>query len=147
MAIISVLVGLSVAVVGLANSKMAESRTKSVIKKLELALESYKVKHGYYIMQFDPYRAFYVDDPAGNKPNFCEFIDYEEMLGTGDIIVSGGRKIVIDAYGNPIEYKCPGKKNRMRFDLLSYGTDGKSPDAGSSAGTAAQGADDITNYK
>lgn len=126
------------------NDTNAVPRTRSLIKKLELAMESYRVKYGFYIPASDMWRGFYTDDPG-----FKEFIDYEEMHSMGDIILSGGRPLVIDAFGKPIEYRCPGLKNRSRFDLLSYGPDGASPDASGlnlNCHDKSKGVDDIKNW-
>ena len=56
---------------------------------------------------------------------------------------------VIDSYGNPIYYLCPGKMNAKTFDIWSTGRDGKHGNNGagvSAAQTVSEDTDDINNW-
>lgn len=138
-AIIGVLVGIVMGLMSLASGKMSEAKTRSVITQLSVALENYKAKYGYYIQQKVAY-TFYLDDvDKGTTPpdaqkitnNFCQYIDYARMLSkdtataTTAAVSATNRAWVVDGYGYPIIYRCPGYYNRNGFDLGSLGMDGK----------------------
>ena len=138
-AIIGVLIGIVMGLMSLASGKMAEARTRGVMSQISVALENYKAKYGYFIQQASAY-TFYLDvvDSTSATPsddqkitnNFCQFIDYQALLnkdtqrGSG-AVSSTNRAWVVDGYGNPLIYRCPGYFNRNGFDLGSLGADGK----------------------
>jgi type II secretory pathway pseudopilin PulG len=123
--IVIVLVGIGLGIMNIALHSGYESKTKATIKKLEMALESYKIKHGYYI-QAAIGSFFYIDDTG-----FREFIDFEKMNNEDaedvrDVITPTiVRRRLLDGWGNPLYYCAPGFINRTSFDLLSLGADGK----------------------
>lgn len=169
MFIISVLLGLSIGVFQYASSKAAETRTRALIKKIEVSLENYKAKYGCYIPAIsgsnwgDNYCTnqlytnsriclFYLDYPAFNL-----MID-SESLKTADAQKDAGcsRYWLVDTFGSPIYYRCPGLFNRTSFDIGSLGSDAKIGDAVSvsdnnfGTASATKGSwgkgDDITNF-
>jgi hypothetical protein len=121
-----------------------ESKTRATIKKLEMALESYKLKHGYYIQQSIA-EVFYVDENTYDGtvllPNFNEFIDYQKMKNE-DMELYVGRYFILDGWGNPLRYQCPGAVNKTSFDFVSPGPDGKI----NTTATHAENADNVKNY-
>jgi prepilin-type N-terminal cleavage/methylation domain-containing protein len=149
-AIIGVLIGIVMGIMGLAMGKTAETRTKAALERLCVALENYKAKYGYYI-QAPTATAFYLDyvDETVNAAtetnadkitkaitnNFCQFIDFQNFVNkdcfgynyTGAAIPTAKdmRYNVLDGYGFPILYRCPGYFNRNGFDIGSVGPDGK----------------------
>jgi len=170
MAIIAVLVGIVLGLMGMATRKMAEAKSKSLVQLVSVALESYKAKYGYYIQQASA-GAFYLDyvasgasagDPTNITCNFCQFVDYENLHNkdcqlSGSSVSASNRYWVVDGFGNPLVYRCPGYYNRSGFDLGSGGADGNygSPSSGAkgilsfdnTAYTTVFGqGDDITNF-
>ncbi len=136
MAIIAVLVGIVLSLMGMATRKMSEARTKSVVQQVCNALENYKAKYGYYLQTQGVAKAFYLDlvnssaaaGAADNiTGNFCNFIDYEMMRNKDSQIVGTpgtDRYWLVDGFGYPIVYRCPGYFNRSGFDIGSGGIDG-----------------------
>ena len=143
MAIIAILMGIGIGVYGLAMDKAKRAKTESLIKKIEVALEAYKAQHGYYIQTFGE-NVFYLDAVDGDiinppsaplngttnpeynpKNNFAKFIDLESTRNSNTIKDKDGRYYLVDAWGFPIYYRCPGNKNTSSFDVVSTGPDGK----------------------
>lgn len=135
-AIISILAGMAIGVMGLASRKMADSKTQALIQKISVALENYKAKYGTYIPSNFEYSkknisaatfetsiqatVFYID-----HPDFFQFIDFETIKNKDATVVSGGdRFYLVDGYGKPLIYTCPGYFNKGGFDLGSVGADG-----------------------
>ncbi|OGV55701.1 MAG: hypothetical protein A2017_03205 [Lentisphaerae bacterium GWF2_44_16] len=171
MFILSVLLGLSIGVFQYASSKSAESKTRALIKKVEVALENYKSKYGYYIPAISSgdwtdvnvgrnqihatsrVCAFYLDYPAFNL-----MIDGESLKAADTQKDAGApnRSWLVDTFGSPIYYRCPGLFNRTSFDIGSLGSDAKLgdavavSDANFGTASAAKGSwgkgDDITNF-
>jgi type II secretory pathway pseudopilin PulG len=139
--IIGVLIGIVMGLMSLGTNKAAEARTKALIAQLSVALENYKTKYGYYL-QAQYAQAFYLDrvdnaaTPADDTQkitnNFCQFIDFEQMRNKSctktpatatalkDMVFN-----VVDGWGYPLIYRCPGYFNRNGYDLGSVGADGK----------------------
>ncbi|MBR4665850.1 MAG: type II secretion system protein GspG [Lentisphaeria bacterium] len=158
-AIIAILAGISVGVIGLISNKNAEARTQATIKALELALGQYKSDNGNIYM---PKGASYLHKPilitvtAGIPDNLngtlLKYMD-QKLLNSATK-VSGDDRYFIDGWGRPLIYRMPGKFNKTGFDLGSAGPDGKVGDSGIAVedlNTAANYAkfgkeDDITNF-
>jgi type II secretion system protein G len=127
--IIIILMGITVGVYSYISTKTKNDRTEATIKKLEMAMRSYRHDIGYSFQQ----------SALGNlsintsDSEFLKHISYSRMDKTNEI--SDG--IAVDAWGNPIKYQCPGSHNTKMFDLISYGKNGID---NSGAG------DDITNF-
>lgn len=158
-AIIAILAGISVGVIGLINNKNAEARTQATIKALELALGQYKADNGNIYM---PKGSSYLHKPilitvtAGipNNLNGTLLKYLDQKLLNSATKVSGDDRYFIDGWGRPLVYRIPGKFNKTGFDLGSAGPDGKIGDSGtavedlnSAANYAKFGKeDDITNF-
>ncbi len=152
--ILAVLAGIALGVTKLVFTKAHESKNQAVIKMIEIALEQYKTKYGYYPNSGKTPVRFILDrvdltiDPStiGSSPseldkktrvlsnNIWQFFDesfkktYVKQIPTSDSNVFYG--YVIDAKGNPLIYRCPGLFNTSSFDLGSAGEDGCLGDGG-----------------
>ena len=142
-AILAILAGISLGVTKLAFGKAHESKNQALIKMIEVALEQYKSKYGYYPNSGDKPRLFTMDmvdltlaaDESDNDKkkrvltnNIWQYFDEDfkktfvkqTPLANNDIFYG----YVIDAKGNPLIYRCPGIFNTGSFDLGSVGEDG-----------------------
>lgn len=142
-AILAILAGISLGVTKLAFGKAHESKNQALIKMIEVALEQYKSKYGYYPNSGDKPRLFTMDMvdltlTAGESDNdkktrvltnniwqyfdedFKKTFVKQTPLANNDIFYG----YVIDAKGNPLVYRCPGIFNTGSFDLGSVGEDG-----------------------
>ena len=149
-ALIAVLTGIAIGGYSYAMSASRESATRAAIKQLEAALESGKIKHGFYpasasmpssgsdhVIQLFGANGAEISDAElatkwGNLPakyikDFRSALDMESLRA--NISAEG---YVCDAWGNPIVYKAPDGKNP--YSLRSKGPDGED-----------DGGDDITN--
>lgn len=147
-AILAILAGISLSVTKLAFGKAHESKNQALIKMIEVALEQYKSKYGYYPNSGENPQLFFMDafslendadDPLVVTNNMWQFFDenfrqthVKASLNPTD---SGNTKkifrgYVVDAKGNPLIYICPGKFNTGSFDLGSVGEDEVIGDAG-----------------
>ena len=146
-ALIAVLTGIAIGGYSYAMGSAKESATRSIIKQMELALESGKTKHGFYPsssgmsnrIQLTGSNGAEITDANlatawGNIPgnyikDFRKTLDFESLR---EYINDDG--VVCDAWGTPLVYTAPDTANRKAFTITSYGPDG-----------AAGGDDDITN--
>ncbi|MGN0870745.1 MAG: prepilin-type N-terminal cleavage/methylation domain-containing protein [Victivallales bacterium] len=141
-AILAILAGISLGVTKLAFGKAHESKNQALIKMIEVALEQYKSKYGYYPNSGDKPRLFTMDMvdltlAAGESDNdkktrvltnnIWQYFDedfkktFVKQIPVDNNIFYG---YVIDAKGNPLIYRCPGIFNTGSFDLGSVGEDG-----------------------
>ena len=158
-AIIAILAGISVGVIGLISNKNAEARTQATIKALELAIGQYKADNG----------NIYLPGGSGNlnKPicitvtkgipnnlngTLLKYLD-QKLLNSASK-ENGSNRYFVDGWGRPLIYRIPGKFNKTGFDLGSVGPDGKVGDSGTAVedlNSASDYAkfgkeDDITNF-
>jgi type II secretory pathway pseudopilin PulG len=134
--IIIILVAITVGVYSYIATKTKNDRTEALIKKLELAMRSYKHDTGYYFQQSTP-GSLTINS---SDTEFLKHIDYTRMLNSNEI--SGDK--VVDAWSKDIIYECPGTHNTTMFDLGSKGKNGL---YGNSDNIADFGTvDDITNF-
>jgi prepilin-type N-terminal cleavage/methylation domain-containing protein len=143
MAILAVLMGMGLGVYSLAMGAAKRSKTEALIKKIEIALETVKSKHGYYFQSnVMPGNKFVIPvnpsalaagiettafPDAEALATFIKTIDYESFKNghTKEIDISGTPVlVVIDAWERPLFYKCPGTVNTGTFDIISAGSDG-----------------------
>ena len=167
--IIAVLAGISLGVSRLVMTKAHEAKNKAVVKMIEVAMEQYKNKYGYYPNSGTGSKPFYMDrvdlsaSPDATRDirkNMWQFFDekFKNAYVRGDI--SNGEGYVVDALGNPLIYRCPGKFNTDSFDLGSAGEDGKLGDGGTAIRTPSNATgisnadyekfgegDDVVNFK
>jgi len=136
-AIIAVLAGISVGVIGLISNKNAEAKTQATIKALELALGQFKadnghifVPAGYDIAAPAPVRLIIPKDIPAGSLNGTLFKYLDQKLLNSASIVDGDNRYFIDGWGRPLIFRIPGKFNKTGFDLGSVGSDGKIGDGG-----------------
>ena len=130
-AIIAVLAGISVGVIGLISNKNAESRTLATIKALELAMGQYKADNGCIYLpgasSSDLATPILLKVSAGLPDNLngtlLKYLD--QKLLNSSTKIDGDNRYFIDGWGRPLIYRIPGKFNKTGFDLGSVGPDGK----------------------
>lgn len=161
-AIIAILAGISVGVLGLISNKNAEAKTQATIKALELALGQFKTENGHvYVptgasLNTPSLLTVPTTLPSNLNGTLLKYLD-QKLLSSASV-VSGENRYFVDGWGRPLIYRMPGKFNKTGFDLGSVGADGKVGDAQGSEVTASalpsasnyesyfgQG-DDITNF-
>ena len=163
-AIIAVLAGISVGVVGLISNKNAEAKTQATIKALELALGQYKadngnifVPTGYDITQPTPVKLIVPKDISGDlKGTLIKYLDQKLLNSAAKVVTISSVEYYyfVDGWGRPLIYRIPGKFNKTGFDLGSAGPDGKVGDSGTAIEELTKRADyvkfgkedDITNF-
>jgi prepilin-type N-terminal cleavage/methylation domain-containing protein len=155
-AILVILMGIGIGAFAYANRRIADTRTRTLIKQIEMAQEAYKQEFGYYVQRATIGNLTVKPTTTGGQPkdDFSDFLDFETLKGN-NTTVSGAFYTFVDAYGTPLRYRCPGRKNKTSFDLGSLGPDVKYGDKSTYGITEAnenniygkfgQG-DDITNF-
>ena len=148
-AIIAILAGISVGVIGLINNKNAEAQTQATIKALELAMGQYKAEFGHpffqynqvnRIMRLDIPSPFAKTDSHGlkkylkedsehptrqtYKTSLLKFLDMK-MVNMSVKAASDDIAYFVDGWGRPLIFRIPGRFNKTGFDLGSVGPDGK----------------------
>ncbi|MBO5723458.1 MAG: type II secretion system protein GspG [Lentisphaeria bacterium] len=144
MAILAVLAGIVVGGVVIVNGKNAETQTLATIKALEMALNKYKMETGSIYTGVDgawnaasirPIRLTVPGTIPGNlNGTLWKYLD--QKLINSATKVDGTNRYFVDAWGNALLYRIPGKFNSSGFDLGSVGPDGK---LGDGVGTAFGG--------
>lgn len=148
-AIIAFLIGISIGGMSVAVRIASDAKCKAMIKKFEIAAESYRSKMGYYPQEWDRTTYyFYMDSNASSAPtpNFNDFFpvqDSELRTVTGTFSITRGR--LSDPWTDYYFYKNPGTKNPTKFDFGSYGADGK-PGTVSVNDNGAGAVDDILEF-
>ncbi len=130
MTIIVILAAITVGVYSYIRTKTYNDKTMATIKKVEMAMRSFKQDNGYYVQQAT--QGGLTINTSDN--DFYTYLDYSKMLESGEINSSNN---LVDAWGREILYQCPGSHNRTMFDLISIGKDGTNNDGSG---------DDITNF-
>lgn len=129
--IIAILAGMTVGVSSLVMRKSADTKTRAAMKNVEIALERFREANGYYppsrggtisIFRFEK-------APAANSSADALSKLFDEKFrsaNTNPITISGTQYLyIVDAYGNPLVYRCPGYFNKGKYDLGSTGKDEK----------------------
>jgi len=164
-AIIAILAGISVGVIGLINNKNAEAQTQATIKALELAMGQFKTENGHIFVP----AGYSVSSPApvklvlkkadisGDlKGTLFKYLD-QKLLNSATKITKIGSDdyyYFVDGWGRPLIFRIPGKFNKTGFDLGSAGPDGKVGDSGTAIEELKKPSDyvkfgkedDITNF-
>jgi len=128
-AIIAILAGISVGVLGLISNKNAEAKTQATIKALELALGQFKADNGHvYVptgasLNTPVLLTVPATPPSNLNGTLLKYLD-EKLLRSASV-VNGTNRYFIDGWGRPLIYRLPGKFNKTGFDLGSVGADGK----------------------
>jgi len=163
MAIIAILAGLGVKGMQFANQAQAEAATKANMVKVDVILENFKKKYGFYPQQstagnmnlapslkdisgggylssVDDLLTPLIDDYTSQKNSglFSTSSSDEDGDSSSDDTISAVN--FTDGYGANFQYKCPGDNNKLGYDLWSMGADGKDS-------TADEKLDDITNWE
>ena len=145
-AIIVILAGMVIGGMGYAGRRADAAKTRSAMLILTAGLEQFRAEKGYYPPCVTARGVEFKrngDDRLVLVLNSKEYDffdkktkkDYIELENVDDTAATG----FDDSWGLPLQYKCPGDRNRTGFDLWSYGPDGKSD-------SDATKADDITNW-
>lgn len=136
-AIIAILAGISVGVIGLINNKNAEAKTQATIKALELALGQFKadnghifIPSGYNISAPAPVKLIIPKNIPTGSLDGSLYKYLEQNLLKSASIEEGGNRYFVDGWGRPLIFRIPGKFNKTGFDLGSVGPDGKIGDGG-----------------
>lgn len=157
-AIIAILAGISVGVIGLISNKNAEAKTQATIKALELALGQFKTENGhifvpagYNISSPAPVKLIVPKDISGDlKGKLIKYLDQKLLNSAAKVITidSVDYYYFVDGWGRPLIYRIPGKFNKTGFDLGSVGPDGKVGDGQGSVitETALPSASDYESY-
>ena len=124
--IIIILVGIVIAGASYAQRRAANMRTRAEIETISAALEAYKIDTGAYPAgsSIDVVYNALVTATKTNLP-----LRPDQVSGTS----------IIDPYGSPYQYTCPGSVNTLSYDLWSYGPDRK--------GGGSNDVDNITNWQ
>ena len=142
-AIIGILAGMALGLTAYVSERSARTSTQTTIKLLELALESYKNKFGYYpiLDSNDPPKAcvFVLDEVDFESPS-SDRVNYKNNIwgqlndvsadDSGNAKIRGirlqyvnGRYQVLDGWRQPLIYVYPGVFNTGSYDLISLGKD------------------------
>ena len=164
-AIIAILAGISVGVIGLISNKNAEAQTQATIKALELAIGQYKADNGtIYLPEGStklntPICITVVNGiPDNLNGTLLKYLD-QKLLNSASK-ENGSDRYFVDGWGRPLIYRIPGRFNKTGFDLGSVGPDGKVGDGQGSVITVTElpsdtgdsyikyfgQGDDITNF-
>jgi type II secretory pathway pseudopilin PulG len=163
--VISILIGITLGIFALVRDKMNNSKTRAIIKQLDIAMQSYKIDQGYYFTDSSATGAnfpnlasatqtasnistawwFKLNYNGAIDTNFIKCFEYQSLVGSGNIVSVAGYSYIKDAWGRPILYKQAGIFNPQMFDIASLGKDGRYGD-NSSLGTEIGKGDDITNF-
>ena len=108
--IISTLMGVIFYYVGRPTDDAKVVATQMQIKNLCDVIEQFRDRHGRY--------------PRTLRDLFERPSDVITKWPQGGYL-NGREEIPKDSWENELQYKSPGDKNRMKFDLYSYGADGK----------------------
>lgn len=127
-AIIAVLAGISVGVIGLISNKNAEAKTQATIKALELAIGQYKADNGniyIYPTVLSTPVCFKIPKGIPNNLNGTLLKYLDQKLLNSATKEDGSDLYFVDGWGRPLIYRMPGKFNKTGYDLGSVGPDGK----------------------
>jgi len=167
-AVITILVGIVIGGVGIANRKAAEAKTRALLTQLEIALDQYKQQFGYFPQQTTatPILKVLVEgDEATPRRHGLEQPNLTTPTKPGRYFLdvttlhydSGNN--LLDAFDNKVYYMCGGTASAMMnpegYDLWTagadgnFGTSGAKTDATQSqkSDAAATNSDDLTNWK
>ncbi len=144
-AIILILVGLSFGAYNAVQKSRANARTESSLSTLNVVLQAFKTKYGYF-PQTDgsPYPVYVCKGVSSSGVKSSKFIlgaDAYNFLSS-ELLKSavqdgtdGGHPLLVvtDGFKDPVDgkdksfiyYRCPGETNKDSYDLLSAGPDRK----------------------
>ena len=161
-ALVVILAGIGFSAYSYASHRGREAATRSLITRLEAALETLKTKHGFYpasaawgdisvVVDSDTGVVKQIGFGSKNLPanaasptkneekqlkDFLAVIDAESLKKN----VANGK--LCDAWGGAVKYCYPGKINKIKFDIVAPGAD-----EGFGTDAASTPKDDIANYR
>ena len=155
-AIIAILAAIGFGSYSYANSAARESATQTILKQLEVALESFKTELGYYPSTKGDWHEIEIKKDSdgkllislsGNAPNKQDRLS-KIVARTADTEMlyryTNSDDKLCDAWGGVIYYRSKGKINKTSFDLVAPGNDGK---FGKSNKAAPTNSWDISEFK
>jgi type II secretory pathway pseudopilin PulG len=155
-AIITLLAGLIIGGVSAGMRKASESRTRSRMQQIVLALEQYRQDWGYYPVS----SGIPLDVRLSPQNGIIDFrFDHTFLQSpSGKLYIPGYPTDTDGADNNDFRdgfeqyflYRCPGIMNPESYDLWSMGADGRHGPGAATTPTSAQvrtDCDDITNWK
>ena len=134
--IIAILAGMTVGVSSLVMRKSADTKTRAAMKNVEIALERFREANGYYPPSRGGTISIFWFEKAPDANSSADALSklFDEKFrsaNTCPITISDSSSVdrpslyVVDAYGRPLVYRCPGYFNKGKYDLGSLGKDGK----------------------
>lgn len=104
-----------------------DTKTKAMMKAIEIALENYKNSGLNNYLPSSSYQPFYVECNTNNtnaqQSSLRQFFDKSSLQGMTRYFPEKQADMIQDAYLNPIIYRCPGAVNTQTYDLISMGYD------------------------
>ncbi len=175
-AVITILVGIVIGGVGIANRKAAEAKTRALLTQLEIAFDQYKQQFGYFPQwprvngEPQPVLVKFIkgryESPTRyhglEQPNLATPADpgrYYLDVTTLTFTSTANDGQLKDAFDNSVYYQCPGEMNPEGYDLWTSGADVYFGDPASSpadkanpsnsqkSDAATTNSNDITNWK
>ncbi len=120
--IIMILLGIGAGGYAFGQAKIKESRTQAQITRIKTALENCKAKYGFYPADTSGKLTKELFDSVSSGVKKKYFQEYAKKVELNSLSVNSDG-YVVDAYGKPLVYKCPGTENKGSFDLYSKGPD------------------------
>ncbi len=117
-AIISILASLIMTANQSARRRATITRAKAEIAALESGLEQYQQDIGTYPEGDIANVVRVLNGPDDNPDWFGPYMEFKEDQ-------LDDKKRFIDPWGNPYQYIYPGKHNQYKYDLYSFGPNGK----------------------
>jgi len=152
--VILFLAGMVFTIGPIAAKKNGEAVTRGLMNSVSIALEQYKAwepSGGNYPISGDldnSYSAMFLDVYNSNtiRQTMCQFFDSNTLTNYCMVDAKTSRPYVIDGFGSPFVYCCPGVVNTGGFDLISLGED-KMAGYGKESNAKVFGASDLTSKK
>lgn len=140
--IIAVLAGILLGGLNYAARRADEAKTIAIMEEFATALETFRQDHGFYPVfsgevDFNDTKWELFLNKGPNKPN-----RKNKPYLEGDT-----SNTILDSFGNPLYYMCPGNNNEQKYDLWSTGPDGQQGDKKGGTLSEAGKGDDICNWK
>ena len=143
MAVIVIIAGFGVKVMVWSRISSSETATVSMMQHTAHFLELFKEKKGYY-PQYISSDNQVIDPECDSKngdlvitvddqlsPNYLSkselvqmFENYSELVERGYVLEESNAVTLLDGFGRPLQYRCPGRHNLNSYDLFSAGNDG-----------------------
>jgi type II secretory pathway pseudopilin PulG len=143
--VIALLAAISVKATQIAYRRGDDTKTKTILEIIRVANEQYKAKNGYYYPCSDSSAISEGGETYYSLPLDPDFLG--DAYETCRAMSEKNASVIVDAWGNAIRYRSPGKYNTSSFDMYSVGRDQKVGDADDATKQYAGLGDDIANFK